>query len=350
MEPSTVLCVDETRAAVLQKYHEMLGVAFYKDRNPLPQPTSLERSHFPLFLQFDYMVSDKSDGTRYALFLTQVQGREMAVMIDRKLCVYQIPVAASRSHFQGSIYDGELVSANGTHVFIVFDCAASKGVYVGNKNFLDRLSSIRVAFDLEGANIQSAEDASKQAKKGKIICGGSTFGLSFRPKLCFQLRQLDTLLRQLPGLAYKTDGLVFTPVDDPISYGTHASLFKYKTLHSIDVEVGEGGELLVGCGGAPDTAVLRTPLTSLGINLHIGVETKQQIARRAGAILELALRKKEEAFELFFLCQRSDKGHPNAASTILRTIKNIKENITIQELLHVSQQAAESQDMRLGDR
>lgn len=346
MEPSAVLCTDETRALVLQNYHTILGTVHYNERNPLPQPSSLERSHFQLFFQHDYMISDKSDGTRYALFLTTVQGREMAVMIDRKLSVFQVPVAASRSHFHGSVYDGELVSANDVHVFLVFDCCACKGVYVGEKNFLSRLSLIRAAFDLEGTLIQSADDATQQAKKGKIICGGSASGLSFKPKLCFQLRHMDTLLRQLPNLSYKTDGLIFTPVDDPVCYGTHASLFKFKRLHSIDLEIGENGELLVGVGGAPDTAVLRTPLASLGVLFHVGQETQEQILRRTGSILELALSRKGEGFELTFLCQRQDKRHPNAASTILRTLNNIKEGITLEELLEVAQRAAESQDLR----
>ena len=345
MEPSTVLCVDELRAAVLQKYHEILGTTYYNERNPLPQPSSLERSHFPLFLKRDYMISDKSDGTRYTLFLTHVQGREMAVMIDRKLSLYQVPVAASRTHFQGSVYDGELVSANGAHVFLVFDCIASKGIYVGEKNFLARLSLIRTAFDLEGTLIQSADDASHQARKGKIICGGSACGLSFWPKQCFQLRHMDTLLRQLPGLSYQTDGLIFTPVDDPIFYGTHPSIFKYKTTPSIDVEVADG-ELLVGRGGPPDTAVLRMPLASLGVDFHMTAETQQQVARCTCGILELALRRRDDGFELAFVCQRHDKRHPNAASTVLRTLTNLNENITVEELLDLAQQAAESQDLR----
>jgi hypothetical protein len=345
MEPSAVLCVDESRATLLQKYHEILGAAYYNERNPLPQPSSIERSHFQVLLQRDYMVADKSDGTRYALFLTQVQGSEIAVMIDRKLCVYQVPVAASRSHFQGSVYDGELVSANGAHIYLIFDCVACKGVYMGRQNFLARLSLIRTAFDLEGACVQSAEDASQQARKGKIICGGSPCGLSFRPKLCLQLRQMDTLLRQLPSLSYKTDGLIFTPVDEPVCHGTHPSLFKYKSTHSIDVEVGESGELFVGVGGAPDKAVLRRTLASLGIDFYSDAVTRQKILGRTG-ILELAVRKRAEGFELTFLCQRHDKRHPNAASTVLRTVNNLMEDITVEELLDVAQRAAESQDLR----
>jgi len=346
MEPSAVLCVDEAKASVLQSYHELLGVAHYKERNPLPQPSSLERSHFPLLLERDYMIADKSDGTRYGLFLTQVQGREMAVLLDRKLAVYQVPVAAARTHFRGSVYDGELVLANGTQVFLVFDCVASKGVYVGEQSFLSRLSLIRAAFDLEGALVQSPEQAAQQARRGKIICGGNAHGLTFKPKLCLQLRHMDTLLRQLPSLPYKTDGFIFTPAHEPVCFGTHPSLFKHKQLHSIDVEVGPDGELLVGMGGAPDTAVLRTPLATLGVGFHVGPATQAEIASRPGGILELAMRRNGEDVELLFFAQRLDKRHPNAVATVLRTVHNLRECITTEELLELAQRAAEAQDLR----
>jgi len=295
------------------------------------------------------MISDKSDGTRYVLFLTKTQGREIAVMVDRKLSLYQIPVAASRSHFQGSIYDGELVTSNGSHLFLVFDCVASKGTYVGNKDFLSRLSLIRGAFDLEGASIQSPEEASLHARKGKIVCGGSARGLAFKPKPCFQLRQMDTLLRQMSSLPYKTDGLVFTPVDEPVRLGTHASMFKYKKIHSIDVEVSsDGSQLLVGLGGAPDTAVLRTPLNGLGASLILDASFAPRLGEYCGCILEMKLSRLEGCLGLSFLCRRFDKSHPNAVSTVLRTINNVEEGISMGELLEVAQKAADWQDLRTG--
>lgn len=349
MEPSGSLCTGETRTCLLRQYHEILGAVHYDERNPVSQPTSLERAHFSAFYERAYMISDKSDGTRYVLFLSKTQGREIAVMVDRKLSLYQIPVAASRSHFQGSIYDGELVNSNGSHLFLVFDCVASKGSYVGDKDFLSRLSLIRGAFDLEGASVQSPEEASLHARKGKIVCGGSARGLSFKPKPCFQLRQMDTLLRQMSSLPYKTDGLIFTPVEEPVRLGTHASMFKYKKNHSIDVEVSpDGSELLVGLGGAPDTAVLRTPLRGLGTQFRLDEAFSSRLSDYAGCILEMKLGALEGCLSLSFLCRRFDKSHPNAVATVLRTITNVKEDISTAELLEIAQKAADAQDLRIG--
>jgi len=361
--PSTSLCGGETAREVLRDYHRWWNCQAFEARNPAPQPTSLERDHFPLLLQHDYMVSDKSDGTRFLLFLTHAAGRELAVLVDRKLTLYQVPVAANRSFFAGSLYDGELVSAAGCDVFLVFDAVAHRGERVGHRSLLERLAVIRGAFDLEGAAARSPEEAATLARKGKVVCGGSARGLCFRPKPCFQMRQLDTLLRQIPLLPYAVDGLVLTPVRQPVLTGTHATTFKLKWRHSIDVEVAnDGRELLVGLGGAPDTAVQRVPLSGLGLPLRLDEELQQRLPHFAGAILELDItpaateappspqqqQQQQQQLRLSFKAVRTDKAHPNAVATVLRTAKNVRENITAEELLALAREASEQQLRREG--
>jgi hypothetical protein len=297
---------------------------------------SLERAHFPLLQERRYLVSDKSDGVRYVLFLVRVQGRDLALMVDRKLCLYQVPVAASRAFFEGSFFDGELVtSAGGAHVFLIFDAVAIKGSNaVAKEPLTRRLEAIRSIFDLEGARVASPEEATALAKRGKVVCGGSARGLSFRPKPCFQLRQLDTLLRQLPTLPYSTDGLVFSPVDEPVKTGTHETMLKLKWKHTVDVEVGpDGDELLVGVGGAPNTAILRSPLASLGVSFEQDEALRRVLPAAAGQILELALTVEAGQPTLRYLSQRRDKAHPNSGSTILRTLRNVREDIKPEELV-----------------
>lgn len=348
MEPSNSLCCGEAEAEILRDYHEWWGRTHFEGRNPAPQPSSLERQHFPLLLQNDYMVADKSDGARFVLFLTRAAGREVAVLVDRKLKLFQIPVAASKSFFAGSMFDGELVDANGFHVFLVFDAVAVKGVYVGEESLLSRLALVRNTFDLEGSPTQSAEQAAALAKRGKVVCGGSAHGLSFRPKPCYVMRQLDTLLRQMPTLPYAVDGLVFTPVHAAICTGTHATAFKFKWKHTIDVEVASDGEFLVGKGGAPETAVQRMPLASLGAVFRLDDELKLRIVSGAasarGAVLELLLTLLPDGeVRLSLLRLRSDKVHPNSAAVVLRTLVNLNEGISTDELLELARDAAEQQ-------
>ena len=352
MDPSTEIRDGGLKQAIVGAFFELLGTSQYHQRNPAPLPVSLERRHCQELLQQDYMVSDKSDGTRYVLFLVQVKDTQYAVLIDRKLSLHQVPVAAARSHFKGSIYDGELVTSQDADAYLVFDCFAHKGEFVGGEDYCTRLSLIRGAMDLEGCQVSSPEEATQQASRGKVICGGSRRGLQFRPKPCFQLRQLDTLLRKIPLLPYATDGLIFTPVHAPISFGTWHAAFKFKTSHSIDAEVSsDGARLLIGVGGAPERANDRKDLAALDAPLTLAPGLEEQMRANPGAILELGLTRAPDpsgsvGFLLTFLHVRKDKAHPNTVYTIQQTLASLGDNITTAELLEIAREAGQRQDLR----
>lgn len=352
MDASTEIRDGDLKKAIVDAFFELLGASQYHQRNPAPLPVSLERRHCQELLCHDYMVSDKSDGTRYVLFLVQVNSAQYAVLIDRKLSLYQVPVAAARSHFKGSIYDGELVASQDADAYLVFDCFAHKGEYVGGEDYCARLSLIRGSMDLEGCQVTSPEEAAQQASRGKVICGGSRKGLQFRPKPCFQLRQLDTLVRKMALLPYATDGLIFTPVHAPITFGTWHAAFKFKTSHSIDVEVsGDGARLLLGAGGAPEQANDRKELGALEAPLTLDPSVEEQMRANPGAILELNLSRAPDpagrlGFHLTFLHVRKDKAHPNTVHTIQQTLTSLRDNITLAELLELAKEAGQRQDLR----
>lgn len=348
MEPGSVL-VGNTCPGIIKEYHRVWGVSSRPNRNPCPQPVSLERSHLPILSENQYVVSDKSNGSRYVLFLCRVDDREHAVMIDRKLSLYQIPVAAGKSYFKGSIFDGELVTAStpsggSVHVFLVFDVVALKGSRdVSAANLLHRLEIIRNVFDVGANEVSSPEEALVLAKAGKIVCGGSAHGLSFRAKQCFQIDRIDTLLRVMPTLPYKTDGLIFTPVHAPVKTGTHETMFKLKQQHTIDVQVSlPDGPVYVGAGGNPSTAGQRIDLQSTGLNVRFadGFWRLLPQASTGNCIVEVQLRNAAsgnvsdgEAIELDFVELRRDKVHPNSLRTVMSTILNLRENILPEELI-----------------
>ena len=150
--------------------------------------------------------------------------------------------------------------------------------------------------------------------------------------------QLDTLLRQLPTLPYATDGIVFTPVNEPVAIGTAEKTFKLKSRHTVDLEV-RGGALYVGQGGAPTTAVQRVGLCSVGITLTPTTDFWSQVSAACSThsieepmIIECELMLNEDCVELHFLNVRNDKAHPNAVRTILGTVINLRENIIANEL------------------
>lgn len=327
----------------INTYCQLWGVPHLSKRNPCSQPVSLERKHLPLITQGDYVVADKSDGIRYSLFLCKTENQHHSFLVDRKLAMYQIPVAANKRMFTGSIFDGELVwvtNANNerSQVLLLFDVVAYKGdTDIKNCNLHRRLEIIREAFDISGHTVASPRSAARCAKNGKIICGGNACGLSFRPKLCFPLCQLDTLLRHMDTLTYATDGLVFTPVDAANSSGTAESTFKLKTRHTVDLEFGKD-EVLLGLGGGVNTAPHRVTLESIGVDIKYSPRIKAYIIQRhasqsdTGVIVECELLHVDDELHLEWIGTRTDKAHPNSVRTLLSTITNLREHIQPHEL------------------
>lgn len=325
---------------ILERYHAVWGARFVPHRNPCPQPVSLERKHFDMLRSNHYVVADKSDGVRYALFLTRTGGREQSVLIDRKLEVFQCPVAASKKCFDGSLFDGELLWVDGPNgsrcqTLLIFDVICWRGDgSVAQQPLHARLELIRKVFGLEG-EVTTPESAQAAAKMGKVVCGGNAHGLSFRPKQCMPLDMLDTLLRHMKGLPYRSDGLVLTPVDEPIKTGTHDSLFKLKFRHTIDLEVNAAsGEVLFGLGGV-ETANDRASIEELGIQISPRFWDDLRAALRpgdglVGTIVECELVSNDT---VSFFSIRRDKRHPNSQRTIERTLINVREAITAEELL-----------------
>ena len=331
LTPSKRIYTKEPSATKIRNlYCRAWSVPYVRGRNPCPLPVSLDRTNLPLLTRENYLVSEKSDGVRYCLFLTEDDGRNQAFFLDRNLALYQIPVAADSTFFRGkgSVFDGELVlmsSSGDTHlVFLVFDVACVKGDdTIRQQNLYRRAEVVRQTFDLEGAVTTSAADASSLARKGKIVSGGNAHSLSFRPKQCFQLDMIDTVLRGASTRPYPSDGLLFTPIHEPMAIGTSQKLFKLKHFHTIDVEIGPEG-FLVGCGhDAPEE------------RKNIGDVTEMQVPHtnyEIGSIVECAVKEQDGKYYLEPLHLRTDKKHPNSEFTVLRTINNVKEGITEAEL------------------
>jgi hypothetical protein len=334
------------RDEILRNYHKIWGTQPRAGRNPAPQPVSLERKDLPQLLEGNYMVADKSDGVRTLLFLTEAEGQPVAVLVDRRLNLQPIPIAASRRFFSGTLFDGELVwinsAAGPAQALLIFDVVALRGTYVGKLPFTERGALVRTTFDLEDADIPTVEKAHALARRGKILAGSMRTGLVIWPKTCFHLSMLDTLLRTLPTLPYATDGLVFTPIDEPVRTGTHRTLFKLKQHHTVDVQCWPSlRRVALGLGGGPSTAVQRVDLAEAAPELQLSgtfwsaLDTLGEGAVD-GIIVECRLSgaAAKQAPQLVPEMLRTDKEHPNTVETVQRTTRNFREAISVEEVLH----------------
>jgi len=341
--PSSAPLTGEVAEELAAAYHAAWGAKVVPGRNPAPQPVSLERRHLELLKANAYVGADKSDGVRMCLFLARACGREHAVLVDRKLSLYQVPVAASRRCFDGSLFDGELLWTTGPdgtrwQTFLVFDAVAWRGDggAIGREALTRRLELIRHTFDLGAEEIVGAEAAQAKAKEGKIVCGGNAHGLSFRPKQCFSLEMLPTLLRQLPLLPYQCDGLVLTPVNEPVRTGTHETTFKLKWRHTLDLQANPATrQLLLGAGGVAHNE--RIDLGASGLPLTLAdsfwTDLRGALCSYDSPVCVVAECLLQPGGELSFLSVRRDKIHPNSLRTAERTLRSAAENIGPEELL-----------------
>lgn len=252
-------------------------------RNPGPNPISVSLAVLRDLNPDEYVVAEKTDGVRYALLLCGDEaGRPMAVMIDRAGRKYEVAVRAAARFFggTGTLLDGELAweravpqAAAGvaarpitvdrlvaltergaaadtdkdptlapppvahaptstaapadTLVYWAFDAVCVAGVSQRDADYETRIELVQRL--LQGRDVDDLIEAAP---------GANAHGLEFRPKPCVAARLVDSVWSDdAPRLRHGSDGLVLTPLRDPIRTGTHWRQFKWKHKHTFDLQL-----------------------------------------------------------------------------------------------------------------
>jgi len=257
------------------------------ERFPGPQPVSIERRHFPLLKRQPYMVCEKTDGVRH--FLVSFEGG--VFIVNRAFQCDTVKIRVPKD----TLLDGELVQfKNKKWGFMVYDAVIVKGESLLNFPLNLRLEKARSVI------------------KGIIKTAQAPFEI--KVKTMTYLQDFKSF-PDLNSFDYETDGLVFTPVEEPIRMGTHETMFKWKPREriTIDFQLKNGRDLFVQDRGVPFKEA----------ELHIRHRTELP----EGAIVECGYG------ELGWVVEkvRSDKTHANNRRTYFRTIINIRENIQLAE-------------------
>jgi len=248
------------------------------DRFPGPQPISLERKHFTHITREEYVVCEKTDGIRHFMVcFTDSQNRKICALVNRKMecTLYCLTVP------RDTLLDGELIG----DVFIVHDAVRIKGENLMNAPLCTRLEKAREMIRYIVPTAKLTVQCKKMVPVDRIS------DISLDPK--------------------KTDGLIFTPVNEPIRMGTHRTMFKWKPNENITIDfwVSESSHLCIQYNGKM-TPVQKCP----------------------GAPRESILECYFENGEWKPLKIREDKNYPNNKMTYERTMVNIRENIQFYEL------------------
>lgn len=256
-------------------------------RFPGPQPVSIERRHFPLLKRQPYLVCEKTDGVRHLLASTD----EGVFLVNRAFVCEKIHVRVPKD----TLLDGELVTTKTTvsRLFIVYDAVRVKGEDLTHKPLTERLDAAR--------------------KVVKAIIKTANAPLEVRVKVMWPLGDPTP---DLNSFEYETDGLVFTPVNEPIRTGTHETMFKWKPRERITIDfcLKNGSELFVQDKGIPYKEA----------ELHLR-NLRRDLPN--GTIVECGY----GDLGWFVEKIRTDKTHANNRRTYFRTLVNIREGIELAE-------------------
>jgi len=256
-------------------------------RFPGPQPVSIERRHFSWLKRQPYFVCEKTDGVRQLLVSTD----EGVFLVNRAFNIEPVKIRVPKD----TLLDGELVrTREGKVLFMVHDAVRVKGQCLLNAPLDQRL------------------EAARKAIKGIIKTAQAPFEI--RIKTMYRLG----IEKPPETFEYETDGLVLTPVNEPIRMGTHETMFKWKPREriTIDFALRNGKELWVQDRGEP----------YLEAELHLS-NCRPDLPD--GTIVECGYG------NLGFFVEkiRTDKTHANNRRTYFRTMINLREDIKIHELV-----------------
>ena len=297
---------------VVQFIHAKWGS---KEYFPGPQPISIEHKHFPVLKGAEYLVCEKTDGERYMMVALTYDGKRKCVFVNRAFNMFEVPINLKKNAYDGTILDGELYE----DTLMVYDAVWVNGESVWNRNLNERL------------------DAARSVMKSIIYMKSDQYRL--KCKTFHQMRNFGKFMDEyLPTVQQKIDGLVFTPVNEPIRIGTHETMFKWKPQEKNTVDFLMKREPSRETPGfKPGAPAWRLYVQEKG---KLFFESEIPFNRmddepwfEDGAIVECKYITWESPMWWRPIKRRTDKTYPNNRRTFYRTIVNIKENIQMKEFL-----------------
>ena len=296
----------ELHEHVVKFIHHVWGS---KDYFPGPQPISIEYKHFPVLKSGEYVVCEKTDGERHMMVAITFEGKPKCLFVNRAFEMIEVKINLNKKAYEGTILDGELYD----NTLMVYDALLVCGEPVGHLNLFGRL--------------QAAD------KLLKCIIYMKFDKYRMKMKTFHSMRDYDYFMYEyLPKVEQNVDGLVFTPVNEPVRIGTHETLFKWKprNKNTVDFQMKRGTSFK----GEPVWKLYVQEKGKLVYESEFSIDQMNEPWFEDGAIVECMYITWEDG-PLWWkpLKRRRDKTHPNNRRTFYRTIVNIKEDIQMNEFL-----------------
>lgn len=289
--------VDEPE--LVQLVQDLVRALSPAGRFPGPNPCSVERRD--LAGVRDAWLCEKTDGTRVLLVFARFRGVNLCCVVTRAWEVFLTPLRHSpRAAFQGTVLDGELVTAaDGGHVWLGFDAMVVCGVPVWRDPLSHRLDAARRCL---GAYSPAPGDPVRLEYK--------RYFRSFREYAAY-----------LPTSPFPADGTIVTPEQTPVCVGRHQGLLKLKDAggHTVDFEF-----------AAPDVLKVYDARSRGGVPVA-RIDLAGAAPPAVGAIVECLKRETDDAVWVLVKV-RVDKTQSNDVLTYERTQVNARERMTLADL------------------
>ena len=278
-------------------------------------PVSILKNNFKVIVENGYTVCDKSDGTRYMLFLTKELSSNIGYFINRSMNIYKIKINLGYINHIGTIYDGELVKKkNGSWVFLIFDIFATKGHKMSEvKSHQTRLKSA------------IENNYMKQIKEPFFI----------KVKEFHDISNIhDFIKNKYNNMEYDTDGLIFTPKNRKIFNGTDKGTFKWKKpeLNTIDFQIIKDNKSYKLLLWEFEKKIEIQKLTIKNEQLKTEIDA---LLQSTIVIVECEWIKQSNNIEWIPISIRKDKSHPNSYKTYNSTLDTINDNISINDIMNM---------------
>ena len=329
-----------------QRLSELSGAPL--GRFPGKNPVSLERSQLKELANSRHVVSLKLDGVRYLLMLSNdAMGNPCAIMFDRSLSMHEIEVWANHEYFTlGTLLDGELVrdfsSESSRFAYMAFDALLVCGERCRGA-YSDRLQILNQIFL---SNTEHSIDIETIISEEKRICAmHNPNDLRLFAKKFMPAEKIAQLWREGMHSPFRHDGVIIT---SEVCNEHSARSFKWKLDHTIDVlaRLDAGGQWRVSVGfpgnwqdisesipvSFDDDTCKRKERLSVQFEHN---ELVQCLASRGltECVMECACSLDNNSVRLFAIKVRTDKSTPNSLYVVQKTLLNIRENITIDDLV-----------------
>jgi hypothetical protein len=245
------------------------------------------------------------------------EGKKKCLFVNRAFNMFEVSLNLKKDVYDGTILDGELYE----NTLMIYDAVLVCGKTVWNSNLLDRLGYAKFGV-LEPIIYMKMDKYRLQMKE-------------FHHMKDFK----EFMNEHLPNVKQEVDGLVFTPINDPIRLGTHETMFKWKPQMKNTVDFMMKWEPTRETPGyTPGPSRWRLYVQEKGKLMFESEIPHDKVEDHSwfedGAIVECMYMGWDEPMWWKPLKRRYDKTHPNNRRTFYRTIVNIKENIKMEEFLN----------------